>query len=308
MADFISMSLLVKNWTAIAKASNGDMYVPCGYDGVYSEGGNYGPIYKQTGGVGALVALDLGLPLTDTYLWSSIAAASDGDVYACTTWNNGLQGSIYKQTSGSGDFVDLVQSPGSYNSWYGVAAAPNGNIYALQYDDLGDGTTDVYMQTSGSGDFVSLNQSVIVGLGSKFSCIAVAPNGDVYAGLGTNYEGTSGLYKQTGGVGDFEAIVQESLNGGQWSAITTTSDGSIYVAVYGQGIWKQTSGSGDFELLSLAFDRQWSGLASDASGNIYASVYGDDIYKMTNAVSPPTLVSVSASLNTDPKNTLTWTA
>jgi hypothetical protein len=90
-----------------------------------------------------------------------MAAAPNGDVYAAV-----LNGDIYKQTGGTGNFVALGQTS---RRWDAMAAAPNGDVYA----GIQGG---VYKQTGGIGNFISLDQP-IAGLYG----MAAAPNGDVYA-------------------------------------------------------------------------------------------------------------------------------
>jgi hypothetical protein len=75
-----------------------------------------------------------------------------------------------KQTAGTGDFVTLNQT---VRNWHGIAAAPNGDIYACVYYG-GDG--DIYKQTGGIGNFIALSQTV-----RNWTGMAVAPNGDIYA-------------------------------------------------------------------------------------------------------------------------------
>jgi hypothetical protein len=185
--------------------------------------------------------------------WRGMAAASDGDIYACV-----YGGDIYKQTAGAGDFAALSQTS---RNWAGMAAAPNGDIYACVYGG------DIYKQTNGTGDFAALSQT-----SRNWYGMAAAPNGDVYANV---FSGD--IYKQTNGTGDFVALSQTSR---QWRGMTAAPNGDVYANVYAGDIYKQTNGTGDFVALSQT-SRGWRGMTADTDGNVYACVYAGDIYKQT---------------------------
>lgn len=246
-------------------------------------------VYKQSGGAGSLVALTQEI---DAYqAWSGITIALNGDVYICSRWNNN-PGRIYKQTGGIGDFVNLNQDPVSYTSWVALAAAPNGDIWASELNGAQyDGTSGLFIKMSTSSDFVEYTQTGLPFVnGSSIRCIAVSPNGDVYVGLNNNYEGNSGIYKRTGGVGDFVNVSQPALNDFQWSCMTATSTGDIYIADNAE-VYKQTGGAGDFVATMQNYSRQWSGLASSPGA---PTVY------------PPSSVVCIPSTNGPLKNTITW--
>ncbi len=183
--------------------------------------------------------------------WSNFAAAPNGDVYGVTTTNN----EIYKQTGGTGDFVDLgIFISGAFS----IGVAPNGNVYAGSYGG------DMYMQTGGVGSFDALNQTFRNWLG-----ITVAPNGDVYA-TGFNED----IYKQTSGVGDFVALGQTVRS---WQTMAAAPNGNIYAIANDNKIYKQTSGMGDFVDIGAPV-KSWSGITIAANGDVYASVFNGDIY------------------------------
>ncbi len=170
------------------------------------------------------------------------------------TMNNG--GSIVK--SAGADFYALGQTP---RNWNGMAAAPNGNIYAAVQSG------DIYMQTAGAGNFVALSQT-----SRLWNGMAAAPNGNIYAAV---YGGD--IYMQTAGAGNFVALSQTSRN---WNSIVAAANGNIYAVVDGGDIYMQTAGTGSFVALGQT-SRAWSGLAALSNGNIYAAVYGGDIYMQT---------------------------
>ncbi len=105
-------------------------------------------------------------------------------------------------------FLPLGQA---FLSWYGMAGALNGNIYACVYNG------DIYKQSGGVGNFVALGQPLPVwpwvGMGA-------APNGNIYAS-------TNGgdVYMQTGGVGDFMGLAQVSR---AWYGMAGAPNGTVY--------------------------------------------------------------------------------
>ena len=156
---------------------------------------------------------------------------------------------------GPSDFEPLEQ--GNRN-WQGMAAAPDGDIYASVH------TGDIYKQTAGTGAFIALSQT------SRFwREMAAAPNGDIYACV---FNGD--IYKQTNGAGDFIALSQTSR---AWFGMAAAANGDIYASVVNGDIYKQTGGTGSFVGLGQA-SRAWQGLAIAPNNDIYCATYGG-IYK-----------------------------
>jgi len=151
--------------------------------------------------------------------------------------------------------------------WKGMAAAPNGDVYAGT-----DGDKDIYKQTGGVGNFESLGQTNSY----SWQGMAAAPNGDVYACTGDS----GNIYKQTGGVGNFISLSQTTRI---WRGMAAAPNGDVYAAVYNGNIYKQTGGVGNFISLSQT-TRNWIGMAAAPNGDVYASVYYGDIYKQTGGV------------------------
>ncbi len=217
-----------------------------------SNGTNNSCIY----GRGIIVSGDfVGLSQTSRN-WSGMAAAPNGNVYACVQG-----GDIYMQTGGVGNFVALGQTS---RTWRGMAAAPNGNVYACVTSG------DIYMQTGGVGNFIALSQTI-----TTWRSMAAAPNGDVYAGV---FGGD--IYKQTGGVGNFIALGQASLS---WNGMTGAPNGDVYATDQGGDIYKQTGGVGNFIALGQA-SLSWRSMAAAPNGDMYACVASGDIYKQTSGV------------------------
>lgn len=223
----------------------------------------------------------------------------DGELYG----HDSYYPQSYKMFSGLTDnrvstFAALSQSS---LSWYGMAASPNGNVYASvpsgdiymrtaetgnfvalsQGNKAWQGMTatlagnvyacvyggDIYMQTAGSGNFVALSQG-----NKNWVAMAASSNGDVYAAV----DGGD-IYKQTAGAGNFVALSQTSR---AWRGMTATLNGNVYASVGSGDIYMQTGGTGNFVALSQT-TRLWVGMASTPVGDVYASVQSGDIYKQT---------------------------
>lgn len=242
--------------------------------------------------------------------WNGIAAAPNGDIYACVLDQS--FGFIHKQTGGIGNFVKLETFPtqvsrtysaitvapngkvyasvslgniftstsgasfasiaGPSRRWTGLAAAPNGDVYACVSNGAFDG--DIYKQTGGVGDFIALNQTP-----QSYYGLAAAPNGDIYVGVSSGY-----IYKQTGGTGNFVKINNVF---GTWYGLTVAPNGDAYAVNSTTGdIYIQTGGIGEFiPLGQYAFGRLYYGLAAAPNGAVYAcsnkgtSVAPGDIFK-----------------------------
>lgn len=224
-----------RNWFGLCAAPNGDIY--CAVAG--------GDIYKQTGGSGSFAAMG-----QTSRIWYGLAADSLGNIYAIASSNvyklidgtfvqthtlagtlsgicvdaynniyvaDGATGDIYKKLSTAESFTALNQTP---RAWYGMAAAPNGNIYATVVGG------DIYMQTGGSGNFVGLG-----GTSRQWEGICAALNGDVFAVV---YNGS--IYRQTAGAGAFNDLVQTAR---QWRGITASPNGDLYACVQGADIYER---------------------------------------------------------------------
>jgi len=219
----------LKQWFHMSTAPNGDIYATeynggkiwkrAGGVGNFIDTGNNGglgitvdisgnvyicrnnqDIYKQTGGVGALVALG------QTYRgwWGMGSSLVNNNVYSCVAG-----GDIYMQTAGIGNFNPLGQTS---RAWQGVTGHPNSNMYAI----VNGG--DIYMQTAGIGNFNPLGQT-----SRAWSAIYCSPSGNVYA---TVVNGD--VYMQTNGIGNFVATGQVSRN---YGGICVDASNNIYAGV-----------------------------------------------------------------------------
>ncbi|MCK9432914.1 MAG: hypothetical protein M0R00_08150, partial [Candidatus Omnitrophica bacterium] len=176
-------------------------------------------------------------------------------------------GNVYACVLGGGIYMQTAGS-GAFvalgqttRDWFGMCAAPNGNVYACVYNG------DIYMQTGGSGAFVALNQTARAWYG-----MCAAPNGNVYASVNNG-----DIYMQTGGSGAFFALGQTIRD---WRGMCVAPNGNVYACVASGDIYMQTGGSGAFVALSQTV-RNWFGMAAAPNGNVYANVYNGDIYMQT---------------------------
>jgi hypothetical protein len=186
--------------------------------------------------------------------YSGMASTPNGDVYACV-----YQGSIYKRTGGTGDFVGLGTT---VRDWYTMSGAPNGDVYACTYPGK------IYIRENGSSSFVVLPNQTI----ENWTGITVAPNGDVYA---CTFGGD--IYKRTGGIGDFVALGQTSR---YWYGMASTPNGDVYACENAGDIYKQTDGTGNFIALGQTI-RNWAGMSGAPNGDVYTCENIGDIYKRT---------------------------
>jgi uncharacterized Zn-binding protein involved in type VI secretion len=166
-------------------------------------------------------------------------------------------------TSTAAAFIPLGQTA---RRWLGMAAAPNGDVYAIVY------AGDIYKQTAGVGNFVALGQTT-----RNWFSIAAAPNGNVYAGVGGVGGGAGDIYMQTAGAGNFIALGQTARF---WSGMAAAPNGDVYACDRGGDIYKRTAGTGNFIALGQT-SRNWRGMAAAPNGDVYAGGDASDIYKQT---------------------------
>ncbi len=246
---FVALSQTSRNWNGLCVAPDGDVYAT-----VFG-----GDIYKQTAGTGDFVALS-----QVSRNWSSICAAPNGNIYACV---NG--GDIYMQTNGAGDFNALSQTS---RAWYGLTAAPNGNIYACCFWD-GAAYGDIYMQTNGTGNFVSLSQTL-----RNWSGLSANSSGDIFACVWADY-----IYKQTAGTGDFELYNNSALE--EWRDLVVAPSGDIYAADGAQYVWIAAGGAGDFDYILPLIGLVWALTATSDGKIYVAVYGGDIYVRGLNTYS-----------------------
>ena len=111
----------------ITVAPNGDVYV-CGPSNVW----------KQTGGTGSFVSL----PTSPGY-WTSISAASNGDIICVGEKQPGYAGGVWVIRSGTTSFSKL--SCDSDSDWSAVRSIGGGQFYASQTISSGEGDGEVYI-------------------------------------------------------------------------------------------------------------------------------------------------------------------
>jgi hypothetical protein len=150
--SFVSIGQDTNYWTGICSATNNDMYACESNTGrifkklasetnfttlyattglslrditidasgnIYICDGN--DIYKQTGGIGSFNPLG-----TVGQVWTGLAAAPNGDVFACSEDTFDTDGGIFVQYGGTGEFISLNQA----NRDWSAIAVSNGVSYA----------------------------------------------------------------------------------------------------------------------------------------------------------------------------------
>ena len=203
-------------------------------------------------------------------------------------------GDVYAIVS-AGDIYKQTGGTGAFVSlnqgsrnWNSIAAAPNGDVYAVADFD----PALVYKQTGGSGNFTALSIPQ-----RDYYSVTIAPNGDVYLATqaGTGEDGRGDIYKQTGGTGDFVSLNQRQY----WSRVVALPSGDIYATLYQGDIYKQTGGTGDFVPQNLT-SRKWIGLAGSANGDVYGAEVRGLLYKQTAGVGEFAVINYSNQPNLNP--------
>lgn len=229
VGDYISLNQAARNWYGITVAKSGNVYASVNADG----------IYKQTNGLGNFVFLQ------SMYYAGAMTSDPSGNIY-CIEQENG--GPIWK--SGNGGAFAAIDGTGGI-SWSGIAAAPNGDIYASSSSPSSGG--DIYKQSGGTGAFNALGQVY-----RHWHRMTAAPNGDIYVAVDTaGGVGHSGIYMQSFGVGDFVKIFDVIA---EWYAMSASPNRHVYCAVFGGDIYIQNRGRGPFIALNQTV-RSWRGLA-----------------------------------------------
>jgi PKD repeat protein len=253
-----------RSWSCMDHAYSGDILTAV----------SYGDIYKQYGAAGDFIALS-----QTARDWKGIAGAPNDDVYAVAeTHISTFTGSIYKQTGGINNFVEILASNPSPTAfpavvWGDITVAPNGDIYAcnsIMYGGV-DFNNGIWKSPTGGGAFSSYESSV------GFVTVKAAPNGDIYA-IGrlnlTDPNGARYLYRQDNGQTGFSIVSSFASSTGK---ICIDLFGNIYVLV-GSDAYISTNRGVDFELVGLDY-RSWRALTVDLNNYLYGCVTVGDIYK-----------------------------
>jgi hypothetical protein len=250
LPQFIPSVQSPRKWTALAAASNGDVYAVTDNEGVW----------KQTGGVGIFNPINL---VEGNHPYVGVAVLSNGNIYIN---ESDPDGNFYVSTNGGTQFD--IQYPPPQGNNYSSLCSGNVTSTTLYYtENIGY----VFRRTTLTGNFVPISSA-----NRAWTCVAEAPNGDVYAGVSRG-----NLWKATGGTGTF-VDVTGNLPTKKWTGVAAASNGDIYAttstSVDGPGdIFKQTGGTGDFVSMGMA-DRQYNGITITPSGRLYFAIYNDYIY------------------------------
>lgn len=224
--NLIQSGAVPSPWRGGCTAPNGDVYFA-----METGGSNLGDIWKQTGGVGAFVALGQA-----NIRWYVMGAASNGDIYAGV-----YGGDIYKQAGGVGNFVALSQVS---RAWFGMTGDALGNVYACENGG------DIYIRTGGAGNFVALGQTLRTWRG-----MCADPNGDIYCSV---YGGST--YIRQGGSGNFVLY-----SAGAFRDMAATKNRDIYGCNDGTPglIYLKKRGASSFSATNDP-DRPYTGMAAAA--------------------------------------------
>src|SRR3990167_4550772 len=203
---------------------------------------------------GDFVALNMtGFP--GSLAWRQMASDIYGNVYVTRYGYD-----IYMKPLGSGVFVAQIQGA---RSWSGIAAAPDGSVYA----SIGEGAGPIYKRTVVIGNFISQG-----GQSKSVRALCVAPNGDIYAAV--EYDD---IYKWAGG-----AFASQGAGNLRWCSLAADIDGNIYAGTMSGAtpgnIYKRTGGEGAWDAMG-APALAWYGLAGAPNGDVYAAAYSREIFK-----------------------------
>jgi len=253
-------SIAYSTWRGLAVMANGDVWGASYTDDIYIHYGGEGPsvalgqgfrgggelavapngdiyacnpnvdIFKMSGGTGNLVALGANPDPEDPENWRGVTVAPNGDVYACS-----FPGDIYKSSNGGSSWTaleaDLNPDDGippaeKQQGWFGMAAAPNGDIYCSSARGANVLPGDIYKSSNGGLSWTPLGQG-----DHRWYGMAAAPNGDIYV---VNSE--IDIYIQKGGSGNFTALGFSTLD--YWSVACGTQ-GDVYVGCSNGAIYRR---------------------------------------------------------------------
>ncbi|MBF9224278.1 T9SS type A sorting domain-containing protein [Hymenobacter ruricola] len=258
---------------AVAVAPNGDVYV--GGNITQAGGVAVNRIAKWNGtawstlGTGAANGVRASGSLA---IVEALLVARNGDVYVGGTFDtaggvaaegiakwNGTAWSALVTSNGNGVNGGIVSA---------LAEAPNGDIY------VGGTGINVRVGSSFARGVARWNGTSWSLLGTSFSngvngdvyALAVAPNGDLYAG---------GSFNQAGGT---TAIRVAKWNGTSWSALGSGTDGAVLALavagngdVYAGGTFRQAGGQ-PASLVAMWNGTAWSNLGSGFTGPVASNI------------------------------------
>jgi choice-of-anchor A domain-containing protein/uncharacterized repeat protein (TIGR01451 family)/TQXA domain-containing protein len=171
------------------------------------------------------------------------------------TWG----GNIYRSTDDGETWTKINDGMNAAFIWSIFTDETTGNIYV--------GTEQGLFFSNDNGSTWTLTSLT----GYDVRGIAVAPDGDVYAGTwGT------GVFKSTDG-GSTWTDVSNGLDILAINDLVINSSGDIFVATVGGGIYKSTDGGSNWSQLNVGYAYIWT-LAITSNDEIYAGTYGDGVY------------------------------
>ncbi|MGY3089509.1 hypothetical protein ACVWYF_002557 [Hymenobacter sp. UYAg731] len=214
----VSGSQSVTAVTALAVAGNGDVYVGGDFTQAGGAAANY--IAKWNGTAWSSLGTGTGGRGGSLAAVKALAVAGNGDVYVGGgfTQAGGVAANYIAKWDGTA-WSSL--GTGTDNTVMALAVAGNGDVYAgVSFIQTAGASVDYVAKWNGTA-WSSLGTGLINGASGRVYALAMAGNGDVYAG---------GYFTQLGGVA---ANNVAKWNGTAWSGLGTGTNGFIYALATG---------------------------------------------------------------------------
>jgi len=285
--------------TALSFTSNSLGYLFAGADE------NQGGIFRSTDVGITWQRMNSGLLNYRAYNWFVV----DDSSYIITGSHN--EAKVYKSKDNGESWIQVSVLGGT-----SVAVNDSGHIYVgntayAQYSVSKDAgyTWTHYSHPSPFINSITINDSGHIFIGGNYTgyrskdnganwttlslpdginSIAVAPNGNLFAGCSREYAANSGVYRSTDN-GDSWAVVKDGFRVYAAHNIVINNSGDIIVGTWGWGIWKSTddgdtwtqhnSGLGHLYIKSMHISNDGNVYAGASGGGIYRSDDGGDSWQ-----------------------------
>jgi len=279
---------------SFASNSNGDIFAGSDY--------NQKGVYRSTDGGMLWHQSSNGIYLTDRQVdWMVV----DDSSYIIIGTNSHIGARIYKSTDNGDSWFETENLGGS-----SCAVNDSGHIYVgntgyAQYSVSKDGgyTWTHYSHPSPFINCVTINDSGHIFIGGNYTgyrskdyganwttlslpdginSIAVAPNGNLFAGCSREYAGNSGVYRSTDN-GDSWAPVKEGFRVYASHNIIINGNGDIIVGTWGWGIWKSTDSGDTWAQYNSGLGHYYvRSMHIALNGDVYAGLSGGGIYRSSD--------------------------
>ncbi|MDO7854265.1 T9SS type A sorting domain-containing protein [Hymenobacter convexus] len=219
---------------ALAVASNGDVYA----GGYFTQAGGAPANYIARWNGTAWSSLGAGTGTgngVESFVYA-LAMAGNGDVYVGGrfTQAGGAPANRVARWNGTAwTSLGTGAGNGMNNDVTALAVAGNGDVYACGYFTQAGGASANYIARWNGTGWNSLGTGTSNGLNNQTYALAVAGNGDVYAG---------GYFTQAGGAA---ATRVARWNGTAWSPLGAGLGNGVYSSTYGYGGALVVAGNGD---------------------------------------------------------------